>query len=92
LIELVMNMAGNAFVIALKVSAPVMVALMLTKVALGLTARTVPQMHIFIVAMPLQILLGLIFLGFSLPYIAAFLQAAFRELGHNLTLMIRLFA
>jgi flagellar biosynthesis protein FliR len=92
LVELIMKLAGSAFIIALKVSAPVLVALMLTKVALGLTARTVPQMHIFIVAMPLQILLGLIFLIFALPYIATFLQGAFRELWHHLTLMIRLLA
>ena len=91
LIQLIMKMAANAFVIAIKISAPVMVALMLGKVALGLTARTVPQMHIFIVSMPLQILMGLIFLSFSLPYISAFLQTAFRELGQNLTFMIRLF-
>jgi len=91
LTQFIMKMAGNAFMIAIKISAPVMVALMLAKVALGLTARTVPQMHIFIVSMPLQILMGLIFLSFSLPYISAFLQTAFRELGQNLTLMIRLF-
>ncbi|RJQ84839.1 MAG: flagellar biosynthetic protein FliR [Desulfobacteraceae bacterium] len=91
LVSLIMAMAAKSFVIAVKVSAPVMVALLLTHVALGLTARTVPQMHIFIVAMPLQILLGLIFLSLSLPFISSFLEIAFKELGHNVTLMIRLF-
>jgi flagellar biosynthesis protein FliR len=91
LIDLVMMMAANTFVIAVKVGAPVTAALLLTNVALGLTARTVPQMQIFIVAMPLQILLGMIFLALSLPFITSFLEAAFSELGHEVMLMIRLF-
>lgn len=91
LIDLIMMMTANAFVIAIKVSAPVMVALLLTNVALGLTARTVPQMQIFIVAMPLQILLGLVFLGLSLPFLASFMESAFKGLGHDVIRMIRLF-
>jgi flagellar biosynthetic protein FliR len=76
-----MGITRDAFIIAVQVGAPVMVALLLTSVALGLVARTVPQMQIFIVAMPVKILLGLIFLGLSLPYIANFLHTAFQNLG-----------
>lgn len=91
LIDLIMKMAANIFVIAVKVGAPVTAVLLLTNVALGLAARTVPQMQIFVVAMPLQILLGMIFLGLSLPFMASFLGSAFTELGHQILVMIRLF-
>jgi flagellar biosynthesis protein FliR len=83
LYQLIMGITGQAFVIAVQVGAPVMVALLLTSVALGLVARTVPQMQIFIVAMPVKILLGLIFLGLSLPYITNFLNVAFQHLGES---------
>jgi flagellar biosynthetic protein FliR len=84
LYALIMEMTAQAFVIAVQIGAPVMVALMLTSVALGLLARTVPQMQIFIVAMPLKIILGLLFLGFSLPFLAGFLRSAFQSLGESI--------
>ena len=90
LFDLVMKIATNAFVVAVKVGAPVMVALLLTSVALGLIARTVPQMQIFIVSMPLKILLGLLFLGISIPFCTAFLKTAFETLGVTIQGLIRI--
>ena len=91
ILEFIMTMAANLFTIAVKVGAPVMVALLLTQTALGLTARTVPQIQIFIVAMPLQIVLGLFFLGMSLPFCMVFFEKAFKQLGVNIITLIRLF-
>ena len=55
--QLIMTLTAKAFLFAVKIGAPVIVSLLLTSVALGLIARTVPQMQIFIVAMPLKIIL-----------------------------------
>ena len=89
LIEQLMRVAGNMFVIAIKVGAPVIVALLLTSIALGLIARTVPQMNVFFVAMPLKIMIGLMFVGFSLPYLSSFLNAIFRKLGDMIFLLLK---
>ena len=62
-------------------------ALLLTTAALGIVARTVPQMNIFIVAMPLKIMVGLVFLGICLPHAINYLSGLFTELPHT---MIRL--
>ena len=90
LYTLIMGVTAHAFVIAVQIGAPVMVALMLTSVALGLVARTVPQMQIFIVAMPIKILLGLLFLGFSLPYITSFMRSEFQNLGESIQGLLNL--
>ncbi len=82
--------AGAMFVIAVKIGAPVIVVLILTSVAFGLLARTVPQMNIFIVAMPLKIVVGLGFVLFSLPYFRLFLIDLFRDFGAQLNAVIRL--
>ena len=82
-------MTGNMFVIAIEVGAPVIAAMLLTSVAFGLVARTVPQMNVFIVAMPLKIGVGLLFMGFGLPYFSAFLKSIFSGLGHNILLMLK---
>ncbi len=89
LVEQLISLSGNIFIIAIKVGAPVIVALLLTSVALGLIARTVPQMNIFIVAMPLQIVVGLLFMVFSLPYLVSFFRQIFNESGKNILLLLR---
>jgi flagellar biosynthetic protein FliR len=86
----ILTLAGNIFVVAIKIAAPIIVSLLLTTVALGLLARTVPQMNIFIVAMPLKILVGLIFLGLSLPFLVQFLSGLFSGFGHEIIELIRL--
>jgi flagellar biosynthetic protein FliR len=87
--EHLIQLAGNLFVIAIQVGAPVTAALLLTTVAFGLVARTVPQMNVFIVAMPLKIGVGLLFLGFSLPYFSAFLKKIFDGLGLHIAVMLK---
>jgi flagellar biosynthetic protein FliR len=89
LMEYLMQLGGNMFLIAIKVGAPVMVALLLTSVALGLVARTVPQMNIFIVAFPLKIVIGLLFLAFSLPYLLSFLKHLFGGLGNDILMLLK---
>ena len=89
MIEQLIQLAGNMFVIAIQVGAPVIAAMLLTSVAFGLVARTVPQMNVFIVAMPLKIGVGLLFLGFGLPYFAAFLKRIFGGLGDSMILMLK---
>jgi len=85
-----MKMAGNMFVIALKIGAPIIVVLILTSVSFGLMARTVPQMNIFIVAMPLKIVVGLLFIVFSLPYLQPYLRELFDHFGAELVPLLRL--
>jgi len=61
------RMSGEIFDAAVRLAAPAIAVLLLAKVALGLIARTVPQMNVFIVGLPLNISLGLLALGASLP-------------------------
>ena len=84
LMDQLMSLAGNIFVIAVKVGAPLIVVLFLMSVSFGLAARTVPQMNIFFVAMPLKILVGLLFFVFALPYMTAFFESLFREVGNDI--------
>jgi flagellar biosynthetic protein FliR len=89
LVEMLIRLSGNMFVIAIQVGAPVIAAMLLTSVAFGLVARTVPQMNVFIVAMPLKIAVGLFFLGFGLPYFSAFLKSIFSDMGQNIIQMLK---
>ena len=88
LIEQLITLTGNMFIIAIKAGAPIMVALLLTSVAFGLVARTVPQMHIMIVAMPLKIAVGLLFLGITLPYLTSYFIQIFNNMGRDIYILL----
>ncbi len=65
---LMTRMVVDIFNIGLKIGAPAIIALFLTSVSLGIIARTVPQMNVFIVGFPLKIGVGLMILAAALPY------------------------
>ena len=89
LMDHLIEMSGNMFVIALQVGAPVIAAMLLVSVAFGLVARTVPQMNVFIVAMPLKVGVGFLFIGFGLHYFSAFLKRIFSDLGQDILFVIK---
>lgn len=84
LTEQLVRLGGDVFTIGVKVGAPVIVVLLLTSVSFGLIARTVPQMNVFVVAIPLKIAVGLLFVFFSLPIFSAYLQQLFAGLGEDI--------
>jgi len=90
LMQYIFNVSVEMFVIALKISAPIMAVMIFTNVALGVMARTVPQMNIFIVGFPLQISLGLIFLGLTAPLFVRITQGIFSGLEGKIIGLMRL--
>ncbi len=92
LIGMMMRLAANMFVVAVKVGAPLIAVMLMVSVALGMVARTVPQIHIFIVAMPMKILIGLVFLLMVSPYLTAYLIDLFSSYQVTLFDLIRLMA
>ncbi|MCG0274572.1 MAG: flagellar type III secretion system protein FliR [Thermosediminibacteraceae bacterium] len=55
------------FEAGIKMSIPVVSATFLADFALGIIARTVPQMNVFIVGLPFKVVVGVIFLILALP-------------------------
>jgi flagellar biosynthetic protein FliR len=92
LIGMMMRLAANMFVVAVKVGAPLIAVMLMVSVALGMVARTVPQIHIFIVAMPMKIVIGLVFLLMVSPYLTAYLIDLFSSYQVTLFDLIRLMA
>ena len=54
-IEFVIQTFNSMFMIALQMSLPVVASLFLVDVALGIAARTFPQLNIFVVGIPVKI-------------------------------------
>lgn len=87
--ERLIRLSAELFIVGLKAGAPIIVALMLSTVSFGLVARTVPQMNIFIVSMPLNIGVGLLFIGLSLPHLAGYIGDLFGATARSALLLLR---
>ena len=90
LMEALVRLSCDMFVVAAKVAAPIIAILLFTSVALGLLARTVPQMNIFIVGFPLKLAIGLLAVGLTLPLLSTLLRNLFQGLGEDIFVLMRL--
>ena len=80
LMQMLFNYTRDVFVIAVKISAPIMAVMIFVNVGLGVIARTVPQINVFIVGFPLQIAVGFFFIGLSIPLFLNWLGTVFHHL------------
>jgi flagellar biosynthetic protein FliR len=61
------------FSAAIEVCAPVLLAVLLTDVAFGLVSRVMPQLNVFAVGFPAKVIVGLVLVGATLPFVAGWL-------------------
>jgi flagellar biosynthetic protein FliR len=65
---------GSIFVSAIEVAAPALLALLITDVAFGMVSRTVPQLNVFSVALPLKVGVALLVVAASLPFLGGWMS------------------
>ena len=58
----------NLFILGMRIVIPFYCALVLADVGLGFLARTVPQMNVFVVGLPVKVALGFMVLAAVLPF------------------------
>jgi flagellar biosynthetic protein FliR len=92
LVGQMLAVTSDIFVIALKIGAPAIAALFLTKVAFGLVTKLIPQMNIMIVAFPVQIAVGLFFFSICLTVLLHFMETHVEQLGAFLVGIMNLMA
>jgi flagellar biosynthesis protein FliR len=87
--ELAISLTASIFVVAIQLAAPVLVALLFTMAALGLAARTVPQLNVFTLSFPASFFIGLLVYMASLPYFPEWLQQHFTENQEQMFMALR---
>ncbi|MBU5483022.1 fused FliR family export protein/FlhB family type III secretion system protein [Clostridium sp. MSJ-11] len=65
------------FSLGLKIAIPIVLIIIITELTLGLMARTVPQLNIMILGLPVKILVGLITFTFALPIFITLIESSF---------------
>jgi len=76
MVDFVVDIFSSILTVSFKIAAPVTAAILITDVALGIIAKAVPQVHVFIVGLPLKILVGLVVMAVTIT--------AFRSIVHVL--------
>jgi flagellar biosynthesis protein FliR len=90
LVRFVVATTFGVFILAIKLAAPVMASILAATMALGVMARSFPQMNIFMISFPLNIGLGFLVLGTTLLVFMRTLGAAFDGLSQQITTLLRL--
>lgn len=65
-----LNSFTSIFAAALAVTAPVVLALIITDAAFGVVFKVVPQLNVFTVGFPAKIVVGTLVIAASLPFAA----------------------
>jgi flagellar biosynthetic protein FliR len=90
LIEKLIGLTSQLFVIGFQVAAPVTAVLILTDFVLGVVGRSAPQLHILIIGFPIKVLAGLSALGIALYYFPAAMRVYSAELFRDLNVLVGL--
>ena len=85
------SFATKIFIIGLKLSAPIVIVMLVTNVILGFIYKAAPQMNVFFVGQPVYIFLGLLTMMICLPVFAYVMGGYFTgikdEMGRVILLM-----
>lgn len=68
------------FSIGLRIAIPIVLIVLMTDITLGLVSRTVPQLNVMILGLPIKILVGFTTIAFALPLILKTIMISFNTL------------
>lgn len=77
------------FLTGVQLALPVVFAMLMTNVGLGILARTMPQLNIFVVGVPLHLIVGLFVIMIVLPFFIMFMDVVFDAMYGNITVAFR---
>lgn len=87
-LRLLIQKSAEIFEIGVIVSAPVVIALLLTQFVMGLISKAVPSVNIFIVSFPLTIGIGLILSILALPEVLVYVERHLSELEYSYSAIV----
>jgi flagellar biosynthetic protein FliR len=86
----VLSMGSKMFALGLKIGAPVIVGLLITNILTGFLYKVAPQMNIYFIALPLNIILGFILIILGIPVFEYVLKINFTDLNNEMARIIAL--
>jgi len=82
-----LSMAGDMFELSLVLVLPAFGLLLLQEIGLAFVSKIMPQMNVFMVALPLKLLVGLILVLITLPYTQSMMGRAFGVMVEHMQIL-----
>lgn len=79
----------NSFILAVRISAPIMTSVLLTYVALGIMAKIAPQMNLFAMSFPVTLIISLTILTYSINGVSKLMLVEFDQFLRNFLVTLR---
>ncbi|WP_366922981.1 flagellar type III secretion system protein FliR [Metallumcola ferriviriculae] len=76
------------FAVAFKIAAPVIAVLIISDISLGLVARTVPQLNVFMLGFPIKAALGMLVVALLLPLLAGIVTDLMTQIEKDLLIVM----
>lgn len=89
--DFILQTFNKMFVIAFQMAIPIVGCLFLVDVALGIIARTVPQLNVFVVGLPLKIFVSFLVILFYLSLYMVLVRALFSTMFETMRGLMQLF-
>ena len=77
--QLFIGWGGRIFSAGVQLALPIVAALLITNIALGILTRAAPQLNLFGIGFPVTICVGFVMIGLVLPYMTTPLDRLFQE-------------
>ena len=90
--QLMTDLTAGIWLNGMKIAMPITFAILLTNVGMGILARTMPQMNIFVVGIPMHLMVGTTMLSMILPFYLLFLDVMFNEMYANISIALKALA
>jgi flagellar biosynthetic protein FliR len=87
-LDRIVSLSASIFVIGIKISAPALIALLMTQVGFGLMSKFAPQVNILTTSMPVTIMLGFLFLSLSVSIWIPAMESYLAKLMQFLHLLV----
>lgn len=78
-LHIIAQWGGSIFAFGLQMSLPIVAALLITNIALGILTRAAPQLNLFAVGFPITLSIGFIILALSIPNLSPLFDKIFLE-------------
>ncbi|MCM8812757.1 MAG: flagellar biosynthetic protein FliR [Candidatus Omnitrophica bacterium] len=86
----ILAVGGEIFAIAIKLSAPLFILLLMLTLVMGIISKLIPDIEIMLLMMPVRIGVGVVVLALSLPFCAQMCKKLFVQMETDVTTVLRL--
>ena len=78
--DYVINVFVQCFIIGIKIAVPMILSLLIAELLIGFISKSVPQLNVMVVSLPLKLLMGIIFIMIALPFLINKMHHLFNQI------------